>query len=107
MNEEFWRSAQQKWQALAPGVQLVLVALGVFGAAFVTARAAGWLVGRRLRAAQFDAAFRRPWSPSPAGGRADTQPRTPTRLITGLVRLSVWGGGIWVLAYAYEWIEVI
>jgi hypothetical protein len=78
----------------------------VLVATFVAARSAGWLVGRRLRARHFDAAFRRPWSPPPVSGRSDTHAVTSTRLVTGLIRLTVWGGGLWVLAYLSGWTDV-
>ena len=106
MSEDFWRSAQETWPALPPAAQLAVRAAGVFATALVAARAAGWLAGRRLRAARFDAAFRRPWSPPAAGTRADPHPATPTRLVTGLVRLTVWGGGLWALAQLSGWTDL-
>src|SRR3954471_19547928 len=72
MSDNLWRSAQESWQALVPEAQVGLRAAGVFAITLVAARAAGWLVGRRLRAIHFDAAFRRPWAPTPTGGRSDT-----------------------------------
>jgi len=106
MSDDLWRSAQDTWQALTPGGQVALRAAGVFGATFVADRVVGWTVGRRLRAAHFDAAFRRPWSSPPAGGRSDPHALTPTRLVTGLVWLTVWGGGLWALAYLSDWTDL-
>jgi hypothetical protein len=105
MSDNLWRSAQESWQALIPEAQVGLRAAGVFAAALVAARAAGWLARHRLRAAHFDAVFRRPWSSPPAGRpdpHAPTSP-TPTGLVTGLVRLTVWAGGLWALAYLHGW----
>jgi hypothetical protein len=109
MSDNLWRSAQESWQALVPEAQVGLRAAGVFAITLVAARAAGWLVGRRLRADHFDAAFRRPWAPTPAAGRSDPNPPTtptPTRLVTGLVRWTVWAGGLWALAYLHGWTEL-
>lgn len=109
MNDEFWRSCQDAWQTLTPETQSLLRDAGVFGAAFFTtligAQVIGWLVGRKLRAVHFDAAFRRSWLPAPAG-HSDAQTLTPTRLATGFVRLTVWGAGLWCLARAYGWPDV-
>jgi hypothetical protein len=106
MSDDLWRSAQETWQGLPPAGQIAVRAAGVFAATFVVARYVGWLVGRRLRAAHFDNAFRKPWSPPPAVLRADTHSLTPTRAITGLVRVTIWGAGVWVLAYLSGWTEL-
>src|SRR5262245_21501764 len=106
MTEDFWRSALETWQAFPRGVQIAVRAAGVFAATYVAARFAGRLVGRRLRAANCVAAFRRPWSPPPASGRSDPLQLTPTRLVTGLVWLTVWGGGLWVFAYMHDSTDV-
>jgi hypothetical protein len=103
---DFWRSAQDAWQALIPEAQFVLRAAGVLIATLVAARAVGSLVSRKLRAGHFDAAFRRPWLPGPAAGRPDPHTLTPTRVVNGLVRLTVWGGGLWCLARLYGWTDL-
>jgi hypothetical protein len=113
MNDEFWQSAQdfwhsgqEAWEALTPEAQSLLRAAGVVVATLVAAWALGWQVGRKLRAGHFDAAFRRPWFPAPAAGRPDAHMLTPARLVTGLVRLTVWGGGLWCLARLYGWTDL-
>jgi hypothetical protein len=107
MTDDFWRSAQETWQSFSPAGQVALRAAGLVVAALVAARAAGWWVGRRLRAGHFDAALRRPWSPPPTGSRTpDPHALTPTRLVTGLVRLTVWGAALWALAYLSDWPEM-
>jgi hypothetical protein len=106
MSEEFWRSVWIKWQALIPEVQVAIRAAAVLVAAFVAARIAGFVTDRRLRAVHFDAALRRPWSAPPAGARADPHSLTPTRLVTLLVRLTVWGSAIWTFAYFHGWHEL-
>jgi hypothetical protein len=106
MNDDFWHSTQEAWQALTPEVQFLLRDAGVLVATLVAAWAVGSLVGRKLRAGHFDAAFRRPWLPAPAAGRPDAHTLTPTRLVTGLVRLTVWGGGLWCLARLYGWTDL-
>lgn len=102
MFNERWRAAQETWQALPPEIQFLLRAAGMLVVTLVAARIVGWQVGRRLRASHFDNAFRRPWLPAPVAGRTDTHPLTPTRLVTFLVRLTVWGVGLWCLARLYD-----
>jgi hypothetical protein len=98
MTEEFWRSALAQWQALIPEARLAIRAVVTIVVTFVVARVAGWLTDRWLRAAHFDALFRRPWLPPPTGGLAPHRP-TPTSLLTLLVKLTVWCGGVWAFAY--------
>jgi hypothetical protein len=106
MNDDFWHDSQEAWQALTPEGQSLLRAAGVVVATIVAAQAIGWLVGRKLRAFRFDAAFRRPWLPAPAAEHSEAQSLTPTRLVTGLIRLTIWGGGLWCLAYLYDWSDL-
>jgi hypothetical protein len=105
MIEDFWRSARDTWQDLTPEIQFIVRGAGVFVAALVAAGVAGGMVRGRLRAAHFDDAFRRPWSP-PTSGRTDAHLLTPTRLVTALVRLTVLAGGLWVIAYLSGWTEL-
>jgi hypothetical protein len=106
MIDELWRSAQQTWHALTPAGQTAVRAAGLFVATFIVARYVGWLVSRRLRAVHFDNAFRKPWSPPPSVLRADTHSLTPTRVLSGLVRVTIWGAGLWVLAYLSGWTDL-
>jgi hypothetical protein len=107
MDDEFWRSNLERWHALTPEARFVFIAAGVLVATFIASTVIGWLVGRRLRAGHFDAAFRRPWLPAPVTVRPDAHAFTPTRLIVGLVRLTIWGAGLWCLARAYDWTDLI
>jgi hypothetical protein len=58
---------------------------------------------RRLRARDFDASLRAPWLPPAGGGRAERWPFTPTGLVSGLVRFTAWGAGVWWLATEQGW----
>ncbi|HVK14623.1 MAG TPA: hypothetical protein VM597_38145 [Gemmataceae bacterium] len=105
MNEEFWRAASERWQDLVPEVRTAIRAAATLLVTVFVARAAGWMTDRRLRAAHFEALFRRPWLPTPAA-IADPHRPTPTKMVTALVRLTAWAGGVWVFAYLSDWPEV-
>src|SRR5436305_13537406 len=51
----------------------------------------------------FDASLRAPWLPSAGGGRTEGRPFTPTGLVSGLVRCTAWGAGVWWLATEHGW----
>ena len=106
MSEElynWWLAVQAWWQELPPDVQTFLQSTGILLAAFVAGVILGGWAGRRLRAAGFDASLRPPWSPSTASGRSEAPTFTPTRVAGGIVRLTVWGCGVWFLAGRHGW----
>src|SRR5262249_62143808 len=50
-----------------------------------------------------EASLRPPWLPSAGGGRPEARPFTPTGLVSGLVRCTAWGAGVWWLATEQGW----
>jgi hypothetical protein len=103
---EFWNSSQQTWQTLTPESQDGVRVAGILVGALIIAQMIGWLVGRKLRAAQFDASFRRPWVPPPTVEHSDSPTLTPTRFVVFFVRLTIWGVGVWGVARLYNWTEL-
>lgn len=90
---ELWLSVLETWHALTPEIQFLLGVVGALVGTLVAAWVIGSLVGHKLRAANFDAAFRRSWLP-PGNERFDAHRLSPTFLVTGLVWLTVLGGGL-------------
>jgi hypothetical protein len=100
---EWWSVLQAWWQGLTPDSQVFLRGAAVLLGAFLVGQVVGRVAWRRLRARDFDAALRAPWLPPAGGGRAEARPFTPTGLVSGLVRFTVWGAGVWWLATDQGW----
>ena len=95
---EWWSALQAWWQELTPESQDFLYGAGLLLGALLAGEVMGRLVRGRLRAQDFDASLRPPWL-SPAGGtRGGPRPLSPSGLVGGLVRCTVWGAGVWWLA---------
>src|SRR5205823_13204685 len=95
---EWWLALQAWWQDLTPESQVFLRGAAVLFGAFLAGEVLGRMARRRLRARDFDASLRAPWLPPAGGGRAGAWPFTPTGLVSGLVRCTAWGAGVWWLA---------
>jgi hypothetical protein len=100
---EWWFSLQAWWQELTPDSRGFLRGVAVLLGAFLAGQVLGRMACRRLRARDFDASLRAPWLPSAGGGRAEARPFTPTGLVSGLVRCTAWGAGVWWLATEQGW----
>ncbi len=97
-----WLALQAWWQDLPPDWQSLFRGAGVLLGALVVGRVLGGAAGRRLRAGNFDALLRAPWS-SPTGARTEGRPLTPTSVAAGLVSLTVWAAAAWWLATEHNW----
>jgi hypothetical protein len=100
---EWWFTLQAWWQELTPGSQDFLRGAAVLLGAFVAGQVLGRIAWRRLRSRDFDASLRAPWLPSAGGGRPEARSFIPSGLVSGLVRCTVWGAGVWWLAAEQGW----
>jgi hypothetical protein len=103
---EWWLAFEVWWRELTPGSQAFLRGAAVMVVAFLAAEVVARMVGRRLRAGNFDGSLRAPWLPAPGAGRVGGWPITPSGLVSGLLRLTVWGVGVWLLATEQGWTAV-
>lgn len=100
---EWWFTLQAWWQELTPDSQGYVRDAAVMLGALLVGQILGPIVGRRLRAHEFDASLRAPWLPAANGLRVEARPFAPTGLVSGLVRVTAWGAGVWWLAKEHDW----
>src|SRR5262245_7967801 len=103
---QWWFGLQAWWQELTPDSQVFLRGVAVLLGAFLAGLVVGRIARGRLRARDFDGSVRAPWLPSVGGGRAEARSFTPTGLVSGLVRFTVWGAGVWWLATDQGWADL-
>ena len=92
------------WQNTTPETHEAIQTGGLVITALLGGHLLGAMVARTLRAKNFDAALRLPGSLS-----AGTEPEhgiTPTFIAGLLVRLTVWAGAAWWLAYKHDRVEL-
>jgi hypothetical protein len=98
-----WLSLQAWWQSLTPDSQALLRDGAVLLGAFLAGQVLGRVVGQKLQATNFDASLRVPWSQPSTGELTESQTLTPTRMVGGLVRWTVWGAAVWWVAHQHGW----
>src|SRR5262249_12477049 len=103
---EWWFTLLAWWQELTPDSRGFLRGVAVLLGAFLAGQVPARMARRRLRDSDFDASLRPPWLPSVGGGRAEARPFTPTGLVSGLVRCTAWGAGVWWLATEQGWVTL-
>src|SRR5262249_37661621 len=94
---------QTWWQNTTPELQIALHCGSVALAALLPAYLLGNLVVRALRARKFDAFLR---VPSAEPRVAEEDGITPTFVAGLLVRLTIWAGAAWWLAFRHEQAEL-
>ncbi|MBI3409726.1 MAG: hypothetical protein HY040_15400 [Planctomycetes bacterium] len=99
-----WEELRSFWQNLSPETLAALKAGCTMVVALVAGHVLGAMVARGLRERNFDAALRMPGS-SLSEANAD-HGITPTFVAGILVRLSVWAGAVWWLAFHYGRVEI-
>jgi hypothetical protein len=91
------------WQNTSPELQAVVQAVSLAIAALVGGHFLGVMVMRTLRAKNFDAILRLPSTSPPADPDSAI---TPTLIASLLVRLTVWAGAAWWLAWHHGHVEL-
>ncbi len=95
---------QAWWQNTTPQLRAIIQSGGLVITALLGGHFLGSIVARSLRAKNFDAALRPPGTPS-VGAPAE-HGITPTFVAGLLVRLTVWAGAAWWLAYQHDKMEL-
>jgi hypothetical protein len=94
---------QTWWHNTSPEMQAWIQDIGLALAALVAGHILGAVTARGLRAHNFDAALRLPSSSPPGPGDHGI---TPTLIAGLLVRLTVWAGAVWFVAWHHGQLDI-